>query len=100
MLHDTIGIAGLYDYGPPGAALQANIINEWRKHFIIEEMMTPSGIVNPTELLSAPTGIMNTIAYASQTTRVSQVFWQKRVNTCTESPLTGALAVQDRHLSI
>ena len=39
VLHDTIGIAGLYDYGPPGAALQANIINEWRKHFIIEEMM-------------------------------------------------------------
>jgi glycyl-tRNA synthetase len=33
------GIAGLYDYGPPGSALQANIINEWRKHFIIEEGM-------------------------------------------------------------
>ena len=34
-----IGVAGLYDYGPPGSALQANIINEWRKHFIIEEHM-------------------------------------------------------------
>ncbi|CAL1711042.1 unnamed protein product [Somion occarium] len=33
------GVAGLYDYGPPGASLQANIINEWRKHFIIEEHM-------------------------------------------------------------
>jgi glycyl-tRNA synthetase len=29
----------LYDYGPPGSSLQANIINEWRKHFIIEEGM-------------------------------------------------------------
>src|SRR6266702_792214 len=33
------GVAGLYDYGPPGSSLQANIIAEWRKHFIIEEHM-------------------------------------------------------------
>ncbi|KAG8908276.1 Glycine--tRNA ligase 1, mitochondrial [Tulasnella sp. 403] len=33
------GVAGLYDYGPPGSALQANILAEWRKHFIIEESM-------------------------------------------------------------
>ena len=33
------GIAGLYDYGPPGSSLQANIMAEWRRHFIIEEHM-------------------------------------------------------------
>lgn len=33
------GVGGLYDYGPTGAALQANIINQWRNHFIIEEEM-------------------------------------------------------------
>ncbi|EDQ99825.1 uncharacterized protein LACBIDRAFT_295911 [Laccaria bicolor S238N-H82] len=33
------GVAGLYDYGPPGSSLQANLIAEWRKHFIIEEHM-------------------------------------------------------------
>lgn len=33
------GVAGFYDYGPPGSALQANILAEWRKHFIIEEEM-------------------------------------------------------------
>ncbi|PWN50126.1 putative glycine--tRNA ligase GRS1 [Violaceomyces palustris] len=33
------GVAGLYDYGPTGAALQANIISQWRNHFIIEEEM-------------------------------------------------------------
>ncbi|WFD03434.1 glycine--tRNA ligase [Malassezia obtusa] len=33
------GVAGLYDYGPSGAALQTNIINHWRNHFIIEEDM-------------------------------------------------------------
>lgn len=33
------GVAGLYDYGPPGSALQTNIIDSWRKHFVIEEDM-------------------------------------------------------------
>ncbi|GAA5904059.1 uncharacterized protein JCM6883_002069 [Sporobolomyces salmoneus] len=33
------GVKGLYDYGPPGSSLQANIIDLWRKHFIIEEEM-------------------------------------------------------------
>ena len=35
----SIGVAGLYDYGPPGSSLQANIIAEWRKHFIVEDHM-------------------------------------------------------------
>jgi glycyl-tRNA synthetase len=35
----ALGVAGLYDYGPPGSSLQANIITEWRKHFIVEEHM-------------------------------------------------------------
>lgn len=33
------GVAGLYDYGPPGCSLQANIIDLWRKHFVLEEDM-------------------------------------------------------------
>ncbi|KAH7907057.1 hypothetical protein BJ138DRAFT_1161032 [Hygrophoropsis aurantiaca] len=33
------GVAGLYDYGPPGSSLQANLLAEWRKHFIIEDNM-------------------------------------------------------------
>ncbi|KAI5953452.1 GRS1 [Candida jiufengensis] len=33
------GVAGLFDFGPPGCAFQTNIINEWRKHFILEEDM-------------------------------------------------------------
>ncbi len=31
------GCAGFYTYGPPGAALKANIIALWRRHFVIEE---------------------------------------------------------------
>lgn len=30
---------GLYDYGPPGCGLQANIVDIWRKHFVLEEDM-------------------------------------------------------------
>ena len=33
------GIKGLYDYGPPGCALQANVVDIWRKHFVLEEDM-------------------------------------------------------------
>lgn len=33
------GVSGLYDYGPPGCAFQANVVDAWRKHFILEEDM-------------------------------------------------------------
>ena len=33
------GVAGLYDYGPTGCALQANVVDLWRKHFVLEENM-------------------------------------------------------------
>lgn len=33
------GTAGLYDLGPMGCALQSNILQEWRQHFILEEAM-------------------------------------------------------------
>ncbi|KAI0014096.1 hypothetical protein F4779DRAFT_624834 [Xylariaceae sp. FL0662B] len=33
------GVKGLYDYGPPGTALQSNLIDIWKKHFILEENM-------------------------------------------------------------
>lgn len=47
----SLGVGGLYDYGPPGSSLQANIINEWRKHFIIEEGMLE---IDTTILTPAP----------------------------------------------
>jgi glycyl-tRNA synthetase len=33
------GVAGLYDYGPVLCAIKNNFIQEWRRHFIIEENM-------------------------------------------------------------
>lgn len=32
-------VSGLYDYGPAGCSLQANIVDLWRKHFIINDSM-------------------------------------------------------------
>jgi glycyl-tRNA synthetase len=47
------GVGGLYDYGPPGCALQANIIDVWRKHFILEEDMleVDCTVLTPHEVL-------------------------------------------------
>lgn len=33
------GVSGLYDLGPPGAALKANLVDQWRRHFVLEEKM-------------------------------------------------------------
>jgi glycyl-tRNA synthetase len=49
------GVGGLYDYGPPGCALQANIVDIWRKHFIIEEDMleVDCTVLTPHDVLKA-----------------------------------------------
>ncbi|CAI6333928.1 unnamed protein product [Periconia digitata] len=33
------GVSGLYDYGPPGCQLTNNIVDVWRKHFVLKENM-------------------------------------------------------------
>jgi glycyl-tRNA synthetase len=33
------GMSGLFDLGPFGCQLQNNIVNEWRKHFILKDHM-------------------------------------------------------------
>ncbi|XP_044490019.1 glycine--tRNA ligase, mitochondrial 1-like, partial [Mangifera indica] len=33
------GVAGLYDFGPPGCALKSNVLAFWRQHFVLEENM-------------------------------------------------------------
>ena len=30
------GVAGLFDFGPPGAALKQNVTQMWREHFILQ----------------------------------------------------------------
>ncbi|CAO2826934.1 unnamed protein product [Amaranthus hypochondriacus] len=33
------GVAGLYDYGPPGCAVKQNVLAFWRQHFVLQEHM-------------------------------------------------------------
>lgn len=33
------GVAGLFDFGPPGTAFKDNLLNFWRRHFVYEEGM-------------------------------------------------------------
>lgn len=33
------GVAGLYDFGPIGCAMENNLIGIWRSHFVLEEQM-------------------------------------------------------------
>ena len=32
-----LGVAGLYDFGPVGCAMENNIVSLWRSHFVLEE---------------------------------------------------------------
>ncbi|XP_043461109.1 glycine--tRNA ligase [Leptopilina heterotoma] len=49
------GITGLYDFGPMGCSLKANILSEWRKFFILEEQMleVDCSILTPEPVLKA-----------------------------------------------
>ncbi|XP_046395890.1 glycine--tRNA ligase [Ischnura elegans] len=49
------GITGQYDFGPMGCALKANILNAWRKFFILEEQMleVDCSILTPEPVLKA-----------------------------------------------
>ena len=51
----SLGVAGLYDFGPPGCALQANVIDIWKRHFIFEEEMleVDTTILTPYEVLKS-----------------------------------------------
>lgn len=33
------GVKGLFDFGPPGCAVKSNVIEAWKRHFVLEESM-------------------------------------------------------------
>ena len=33
------GVSGLFDLGPPGTALQSNLLDIWRKHFVRKSIL-------------------------------------------------------------
>ena len=49
------GVAGLFDYGPPGCAIKANIQSYWKRHFVLEENMLEVSLCLLFLAASAPT---------------------------------------------
>lgn len=49
------GVAGLYDYGPPGCSVKNNLLALWRQHFVIEEGMLEleASCLTPESVLKA-----------------------------------------------
>lgn len=49
------GITGLYDFGPMGCAMKANLLNAWRSFFILEEQMleVDTAMLTPEPVLKA-----------------------------------------------
>ncbi|VDP89208.1 unnamed protein product, partial [Echinostoma caproni] len=49
------GIQGLYDYGPMGCAMKANLIAAWRQHFILEDQLleVDCSMLTPAPVLQA-----------------------------------------------
>lgn len=47
------GVSGLFDYGPPGCAVLNNMVDVWRKHFVLEEDMleVDCTMLTPEEIL-------------------------------------------------
>ena len=47
------GVAGLYDLGPMGCAMKANLLSQWRSHFVLEEHMleVDTTILTPEPIL-------------------------------------------------
>lgn len=49
------GITGLYDFGPMGCAMKANLLSAWRNHFVLEEQMleVDCSMLTPEAVLKA-----------------------------------------------
>lgn len=70
------GVKGLYDYGPPGCSLQANIIETWRKHFVLEEDMleVDCTMLTPEEVLKTSGHVDKFADYMCKDPKTGEIF--------------------------
>jgi glycyl-tRNA synthetase len=68
------GVAGLYDYGPPGCAVKSNVQQFWRQHFVLEESMleVECPAVTPEVVLQASGCVFRATAKARTTRRIER----------------------------
>ena len=84
------GVKGLYDYGPPGCALQANILDQWRKHFVLEEDMleVDCTMLTPHEVLKTSGHVDKFADYMCKDPKSGEIF---RADHLVEEVLGGRL---------
>lgn len=70
------GVSGLYDYGPPGCAFQANVIDVWRKHFVLEESMleVDCTMLTPYEVLKTSGHVDKFSDWMCKDTKTGEIF--------------------------
>ncbi|ORY75091.1 putative glycine--tRNA ligase [Protomyces lactucae-debilis] len=83
-------VSGLYDYGPAGCALQANIIDLWRKHFIINDSMleVDTTCLTPAEVLKTSGHVDKFADWMTKDKTTGEIF---RVDHLVEEVLEGRI---------
>lgn len=91
------GVNGLYDYGPMGCAMKANLLNEWRKFFILEEQMLEidCSMLTPSPVLVASGHVARFSDFMVKDTKTGECF---RADHLIEAHLEKML--QDKKLSV
>ncbi|KAI9719122.1 MAG: Glycine--tRNA ligase 1, mitochondrial [Candelaria pacifica] len=86
------GVSGLYDYGPPGCSLQANIVDIWRKHFVLEEDMleVDCTMLTPHEVLKTSGHVDKFADWMCKDPKSGEIF---RADHLVEEVLEGRLKV-------
>ena len=70
------GVSGLFDYGPAGCAFQANVVDQWRKHFILEEDMleVDCTMLTPYEVLKTSGHVDKFSDWMSKDPKTGEIF--------------------------
>ncbi|KAJ1991956.1 Glycine--tRNA ligase 1, mitochondrial [Coemansia spiralis] len=69
-------VAGLFDFGPTGNALQQNLISLWRQHFVIEEDMleVDCSIMTPSQVLKTSGHVDKFTDWMCKDTKTGEIF--------------------------
>jgi len=70
------GVTGLYDFGPMGCAVKANLLNAWRNHFVLEEQMleVDCAMLTPEAVLKASGHVERFADYMVKDTKSGQCY--------------------------
>jgi len=70
------GVTGLYDFGPMGCAMKANLLHAWRNFFVLEEQMleVDTSMLTPEPVLKASGHVERFADYMVKDTKTGECF--------------------------